>query len=602
MATVENKTLDKQSLLAVKTAMENKNTYYTTASDTANAFTVSIPGVTELYDGLLVHVKFNAATASGATLNVNGLGAKAIYYRTATAITTHISPKDNYVTLIYDATNSHWVMQYNYDANSNTIAYQLRTNSAQWANKTGASMNRYMLFFEVDGGLSGAATTIATGTTKTVVNFKYIPGGVIKYNTTSGAVANNGLFGATGLWDQYTLDLRYTFNIGSTLTDNAPVYMRCIVNSDGTLTPDYSGSPSHPITQALPTTEDNKAYVYLGQAYSSTNIELYNNHPIYYYKNGAIRVWTNFDDSDFITSVTATERYLGVSYTAGTAVISGTTQYMHFSAGTTPKSSASFNGTKTNDLVTGVSVNSQGSVTLTANTATATGRIQYVESISGSAPSLTGTTTFVTNRGTFTAGSGSLTSNDTASGGIAYISSVSYTKQALSGTTSFNTDAIKSATLTASRSTSGSGTSARRTLTLSNTTSAATTASVSITDGAVTPTTKYLHHTHTASSLGAQSTNSVGISGGSYSGTLKYLSASHSGTTLTVTKGDYTPAGSVTLTAGTAPSLTFNTTASGGEAYIKSLSSGSVGGSVSLSENTATATGRIQYVKDIATN
>lgn len=111
-------------------AGDKDSTFYKTASATANAFTVTIPGITALTDGMIVHVRFNAATASGATLNVNGLGAHAIYYRTATAVTTHIV-KDNYVTLIYDASAGHWVMLFSYDADSNTIGYQVRTNSSQ---------------------------------------------------------------------------------------------------------------------------------------------------------------------------------------------------------------------------------------------------------------------------------------------------------------------------------------------------------------------------------------------------------------------------------------------------------------------------------------
>jgi len=266
--------------------------FYTTSSATANAFIVTIPGVDVLVDGMIINVKFHAATAEGATLNVNNLGAKAIYYRTSTAVTTHIVA-NNYVTLVYDATNDHWVMQYAYDnTGTNTIGYQLRTNSTVWANKTGYTMNRRTLLFEVDGGLSGAATSIATGTTKTTVNFKYIPGGVIKYYSTSGAIANDANFGATGLWDQYAIDLRYTFNTGSTLVSNGPVYMRCVINTDGTLTPDYTGSPKHPIAQVLPTTDDGKAYVYLGKAYSTSSIELYEHHPIYIFKNGKICLYT----------------------------------------------------------------------------------------------------------------------------------------------------------------------------------------------------------------------------------------------------------------------------------------------------------------------
>lgn len=228
--------------------------------------------------------------------------------------------------------------------------------------------------------------------------------------------------------------------------------------------------------------------------------------------------------------------------------------------------SGSFSGTKTNALVTGVSVNSQGSVTLTANDATATGRITYVQSISGSAPSLGGTTTFVTGYGSFSGGSGSLTSNDTSSGGIAYIAS--HTNASL-GTPSTGTVGISGAsytpagsvTVTSTRTTSGSGDTARRVLTITSSfsgTAATITPSLTGTKTFVTgypnfsgggSTTKYLHHSHTGASLGTASTGTVSISGGSYSATTKYLSASHSGTTLTVSKGDYTPAGSVTISA-----------------------------------------------------
>lgn len=228
--------------------------------------------------------------------------------------------------------------------------------------------------------------------------------------------------------------------------------------------------------------------------------------------------------------------------------------------------SGSFSGTKTNALVTGVSVNSQGSVTLTANDATATGRITYVQSISGSAPSLGGTTTFVTGYGSFSGGSGSLTSNDTSSGGIAYIAS--HTNASL-GTASTGTVGISGAsytpagsvTVTSTRTTSGSGDAARRVLTITSSfsgTAATITPSLTGTKTFVTgypnfsgggSTTKYLHHAHTGASLGTASTGTVSISGGSYSATTKYLSASHSGTTLSVSKGDYTPAGSVTISA-----------------------------------------------------
>ena len=44
---------------------DSKDTmFYTTASATANAFTVTVPDLQALYDGAVVNVKFNAATAA----------------------------------------------------------------------------------------------------------------------------------------------------------------------------------------------------------------------------------------------------------------------------------------------------------------------------------------------------------------------------------------------------------------------------------------------------------------------------------------------------------------------------------------------------------
>ena len=47
-----------------------------------------------------------------------------------------------------------------------------------------------------------------------------------------------------------------------------------------------------PIVQDLPTTADNKIYIYLGQSNSGYQVELVPVHPVYYYKNGKIALYT----------------------------------------------------------------------------------------------------------------------------------------------------------------------------------------------------------------------------------------------------------------------------------------------------------------------
>ena len=117
--------------------------------------------------------------------------------------------------------------------------------------------------------------------------------------------------------------MSYTFNTGSTLTGGKPVYMRCSINTDGTLTPNYKGSPSHPITQTLPTTEDGYVYVFLGQAYNTTNMELYNNHPIYQYKDGKLQVYTGAPDVPTKTSDLTNDSGFVTSSSLATVATSG---------------------------------------------------------------------------------------------------------------------------------------------------------------------------------------------------------------------------------------------------------------------------------------
>lgn len=75
------------------------------------------------------------------------------------------------------------------------------------------------------------------------------------------------------------------------LVARLPVYVVAVPQSDGTAV-----LHSDPITQDLPKTEDGLIYIFLGTAYEDTtpySIELTIYHPVYEYKNGAVRLWTN---------------------------------------------------------------------------------------------------------------------------------------------------------------------------------------------------------------------------------------------------------------------------------------------------------------------
>lgn len=264
-------------------------------TSTATAFTATIPGISEYYDGLTIMLKNGVVTsAAGFTINVNGLGAKQAYSNmtAATAETTVFNI--NYTMLfIYDSTRvagGGWICYRGYDSNTNTIGYQLRTNG--YTLPASDKFYRYRLLFTSADNTKWVPANTSTSTNATAsrtTNTRPInPFGPIVYYGSTTVIDANAKPGVTTLWQQYTFSLGYSFNntgAALTMTLSLPVFLRCTPQANGSAVMDY-------FTQTLPSTEDGKIYILLGYAYSETHIELIANHPVYYYKNGGVRLWT----------------------------------------------------------------------------------------------------------------------------------------------------------------------------------------------------------------------------------------------------------------------------------------------------------------------
>ena len=267
-------------------------------TSTNTAFTATVPGITELRDGVCMWLKNGAVTsAAGFTLNINGLGAKPVYSNMSAATAESTMFNANYTFFfVYDSTRvagGCWVLDRGYDSNTNTIGYQLRTNkvSLPVSDKT----YRYRLLFTApDGKKFVPANTSSSSdatTAKTPNTRKIDPFGRITYYGSTTTVSSGSRPSVTTLWDQYEVVLGYSFNwtgAALTLTSWNPVYLKCAPQSDGSAIMDSTA----PIVQSLPSTADGKIYVFLGIAYDATHIELYPWHPVYYY-DGGIRLWTN---------------------------------------------------------------------------------------------------------------------------------------------------------------------------------------------------------------------------------------------------------------------------------------------------------------------
>ena len=268
------------------------------STSTATAFTASVPGITELRSGVCVMLMNGVVTsASGFTIDINGLGAKPVYSTVAAATrATTLFNAAYTLLLVYNeerVDGGCWDAYYGYDSNTNTIGYQLRTNSTTMP--VTDKFYRYRLLFTADDGKHYVPANTSSSTNATssrTVNQRPIdPFGAIFYYGHTTAIEANANPSASYFWQQYNFTLGYSFNrtgAALVLTNHAPVYIKCAPQSDGSAIID----PDTPYVQSLPSTQDGKIYIFLGIASGATTVELFATHPVYCYRNGGIQLWT----------------------------------------------------------------------------------------------------------------------------------------------------------------------------------------------------------------------------------------------------------------------------------------------------------------------
>lgn len=268
------------------------------STSTATVFTATVDGITELKTGVCMMLSNHVVTsASGCTININGLGAKP-FYNNMTNATRDTTIFNIAYTMLFvydeslDSDSGGWWCYRGYDANTNTIGYQVRTDGCTlpMVDRT----YRYRIFFtnmDGDGFVPSNTSTSTSATSAKAVNQTPIdPFGRIVYYSTTTSIAPGATPSATAIWQQYSFNLGNAFNVAGgalTMTASKPVWLKCAPQSDGSAIMDSAT----PIVQSLPTTEDGKIYIYLGIAYSATNICLTLEHPVKWYKDGAIRNW-----------------------------------------------------------------------------------------------------------------------------------------------------------------------------------------------------------------------------------------------------------------------------------------------------------------------
>ena len=297
-------------------------------------------GMDTLTTGDTIIIKAPSAGHSyGVFISVdNGAHYKPISVTTTSRLTTHYGA--NYVLMLYyDASGSTasmygqigndgqvtgtastvtnsggcWRVSGYYDSNSDSNGIYLRTNNSTLAMTD--AMYRYRLYFTSADGTKWVPSTTSTSTNATsarTVNQRPINpfGPILLYNST-GNFAQNATGPVTTGYQQYPFTLGYAFNrtgAALTLTVNAPVYIKCTPQPDGSAIIDADT----PYTQSLPSTEDGFIYIYIGIAYSATQVDFRIEHPVYYYKDAGIKVWDGNIESFYKKVTDYSKEYLTI--------------------------------------------------------------------------------------------------------------------------------------------------------------------------------------------------------------------------------------------------------------------------------------------------
>ena len=292
VSTVANTALGQSSWYATCPTLGGTTEKVATITPATTAFTLTA--------GATVNVKFdakNTGAVGSITLNVNETGAKNIKYINNNAISN--IPDTDYIAagrtyqFVYDGT--YWVIQnLNYNTNTNTIGTLGATKLVAGTNVSNASATtvyRYTLIMKKTIGNSPTWVSLVTSSTTATSKTRYTGGlypDKIFYMSSNVSSSPYGYSTGASTGDSYAalgFDLRYSTNCGSTLVIGKPVYLVGEINFlDGLFYLDSTWW-----TQTEPTIEDGKTYIYLGNAYSTTNVYLVEKNPLMRYYRGAFR-------------------------------------------------------------------------------------------------------------------------------------------------------------------------------------------------------------------------------------------------------------------------------------------------------------------------
>ena len=308
--TADGSLFTKHSDGTVKTISAGPIHHATNTNNVAGVWKATIPEISAYEDGQIIAFYPNKidGVSSGTTFEINSLGAKTVTRpdSSTNAITTHYDGT-NLIFLRYVSADDYFIVHANYNS---TDDYRLRWQNNVTANNSagsGVAWHGYQLLMEgIDGKFYPVTEGGSTGNTNAVSTAELRIGGTILHYERSTDVNAGSNYGAYYLYEScYFSSMEYWNNRDAGwATAYRPWYLVATINSNGNFVLDNTSYTSF-LTQDLPTSDDGKYYIrggWMNDDYDDFRLEV--NHPIYVYKNGAVREWSGYANSDRILEVT----------------------------------------------------------------------------------------------------------------------------------------------------------------------------------------------------------------------------------------------------------------------------------------------------------
>ena len=282
----------------------------TSGHRTSAIWDITDESVESLYDGMPITVRvpvagnasygtvirFNGGDMHPVVFNVNsgistryGVGAFVVAHYDATQTATYYNNSNTAKT----ATGVWKVMDYDVNTTPSESTFRVQSTFLNYnLSKVGTyGIHEFSIIMEdSEGHLQSLTTTGGASTTKKCNPSAFVLGNMWYANgstTLPAGTVPSGYY----LYDAFAVDFSYSSNCGTGLTTGKFMYLVGSIGEDG-----YYYLDDIWWTQDLPSSDDGKVYIYVGNTYGANHVLLARSHPAYVYKDGGVRLYSGWAD------------------------------------------------------------------------------------------------------------------------------------------------------------------------------------------------------------------------------------------------------------------------------------------------------------------